>query len=672
MAFARFPLLRLLGSFIAGILSYIYFSETPVLFKLESFYISTGIIVLYVLLVIAQFYFNLKTIVSLVADIALFILGYQLCYYQDLSHHSSFIGNKISFNETQLVIVKPKDVVVHKDQYSKLFVKSFKIYDAQKGKWENIKGDILVYSSFDLDSIYQPDAYYLLSAKLQAPSSSQNPYLFNYAEYLKKQDVYYVAYIKNKSELKFLHKQKILDIRELALITRYKIIKYFKSNVYLSETNKNIAIALLTGFDDELDNEIIQSFVYSGTLHILSVSGFHTGLLFLLITFIFSLIDPYKRWRWTRIILTIFILFFYAFLSGFAPPIVRAAIMLSLIVIQQYIYTDRILHPLNVLSAAAFFVLAYNPFYINDVGFLLSFSAMIGIVYFSPKMIFENKIVQNIWDIVSMSIGAQLGTLPFALYYFHGFAFLFFIANIIIIPLSTIIMFVAISALIPLSFLSIVLNYLISIMIYLNNWIANTKTYFDWIHFNFLDGFVLSVLIIGTSIFIKKIIEKEMHWIYLFNFIIGTIAIWIFVHHLIYLMNYQKKKIYLYIDKKQFKCWIQKENIIIFNKLDSADLNYWAKNLLLKNCIDKYSIYPFNFIQFKNKKIFIARQMIDTNIIIASKPNVIIWDIRKDWVFERFNYSTLEKIYLLETRRKAKTIYFDKVKVLKSGDFIEL
>jgi hypothetical protein len=233
-------------------------------------------------------------------------------------------------------------------------------------------------------------------------------------------------------------------------------------------------------------------------------------------------------------------------------------------------------------------------------------------------------------------------------------------------------MFVAISALIPVSFLSIVLNYLISLMIYLNNWIANTKTYFDWIHFNFLDGFVLSVLIIGSSILIKKVIEKEVHWIHHFNFIIGTIAIWIFAHHLMYVMNYQKKKICLYADKKQLKCWIQKENTITFNKLDSADLNFWAKNLLLKNCIDNYSIYPFNFIQFKSKKIFIARQMIDTNIIIASKPNVIIWDIKKDWDFERFNYSTLEKIYLIENRRKEKTIYFDKVNILKGGDFIEM
>jgi len=84
--------------------------------------------------------------------------------------------------------------------------------------------------------------------------------------------------------------------------------------------------------------------------------------------------------------------------------------MLSLVLLQQYIYTDRIIHTLNILSAAAFFVLVINPLFINDVGFLLSFSAIIGLAYFSPKMIFENRFIQSIWDIVSMSIGAQVAT----------------------------------------------------------------------------------------------------------------------------------------------------------------------------------------------------------------------------------------------------------------------
>ncbi|GIV27065.1 MAG: hypothetical protein KatS3mg027_0879 [Bacteroidia bacterium] len=460
--FARYPLLRLLLPFISGILLYLFFSENLRSFTVfQQFLLALSLLIVLAILLIIQLYKNIHLIITFFIDIALIIFGYELCYFQDLRNYDTSVNHHLVENFHQQILVKPCDIIVHKENFSRLVVESHTLFDTQKRTYKTIKGKIMIYfpDELNIDSIFHPNRYYLISAKLKTILPNENPYAFNYSEYLNRQGIYTIANINSLSEIIPLNIKEKWNIQEWTLFVRHKIVEYFKTNIYLSEQAKAIASALLTGFDDEIDNQIIQSFSHSGTIHILSVSGFHTGLLFLMITFIFNLFDPYKKWRWARIITTIFILFFYAFMAGFSPPIVRASIMLSLIVIQQYLYTDRIIHPLNILAAAAFFVLLYNPFFIDDIGFLLSFSAMIGIIYFSPKYIFENQIVQSIWDIASMSIGAQIGTLPFVLYFFHSFSFLFILSNLLIVPLTTIIMFIAILALFPVPFFSRYLKY---------------------------------------------------------------------------------------------------------------------------------------------------------------------------------------------------------------------
>jgi competence protein ComEC len=670
--FSSFPLLRLLIPFIIGILCYVYHLSIPVFVKniIENFYYLFFIVVIVIALSIVQFFFNIKYFFSFIVDGSLFLFGYGLSYYQDLLHRPDFVGNFIKENEYQYIIVKPTDVIVHKEGFNKLIVDSYLIYDKDQ-HFQKAEGKILIYLPADttFDAIYHPNAYYLLSAQLKSLKHPENPYVFDYANYLKKQSVYFTANIKRTKEFQFLSYKKFWSIKDWALYVRYYIVQYFQKNTYLSKHSKAIATALLTGFDDELDNDIIRSFAYSGTLHILSVSGFHTGLLFLLINFIFSFIDPYKNKKWWRIIITISCLFFYAFISGFSPPIVRAAIMLSLVLIQQYIYTDRIIHTLNILSAAAFFVLVINPLFINDVGFLLSFSAIIGLAYFSPKVIFENRFIQSIWDIVSMSIGAQVATLPFTLYYFHGFAFLFIISNIIIIPLSTIIMFVALLALFSFSYFSILLNYLIQLLLYLNSFLSTSYTYYDWIHFTWIDAIFLSGLIILSGLLIPKIFDREISIFKYINAVLILLILWINGHFIFQFFTNDKKAFYLYTDKKQTYYWIQKNQSIVFNTLDSIAINYWAKNLLLKSCYKKYSIYPFNYVIINGKKIFIADKERDTSLIQQLKPNIIIWKNKRKANWEKFYHSELQKIYWIK-KQSTQTLDTSKVSIIQNGKWL--
>ena len=673
--FASFPLLRLFIPFAGGVLCYVYGPSWAL--RLDSYSVVSGLFVFLLILLgwlIIQFYVNIKFWVTVWIDLVLFVFAYTLSYYQDWIHHPYFLGQYVSEKHTSYLLIKPADVLVHKKEYTTLIVETLGLFDEKSQTFQPAKGNILIYFSdaVNADSLYRPNAYYLLSAPLHAVTPMHNPYLFNYSDYLKKQGVYYTASINKLREIQFLYTKQVLNIKEMALYVRYKIVMYFRNNVYLSRISQSIATAFLTGFDEELDNEIIQQFVSSGTLHILSVSGFHTGLLFLLINFIFSWLDPYKRWRWIRIVATTGILFFYALMSGFSPPIVRAAIMLSLIVIQQYLYSDRVGHPLNVLSAAAFFVLLYHPLFINDVGFLLSFSAVIGLMYFSPNYIFENRFVQSVWDIIRMSIGAQIGTFPFALYFFHGFAFLFFIANVCIIPLSTVIMFVAMLSLMPVSFFSVLLNDLIHGLIYINRFFATSYTYYNWIHITGIDALMLAVFIILSGIFIRKIRDQEINVFVYVRVTLILFTLWILLH------GWQKKhlclsqNIYVYANKKQPVCVIQKSNKVLFNYLDSTLLERWAKNFLLKNCFERYRIYPFNYIQKNGKKILIVSDVKDTLLIHRIRPHILIWHNKKPLRWEWYNNLNLEKIYWISKQDGSSVGGFKKIQILRYEDMIIL
>lgn len=669
--FARYPLLRLLIPFIGGTLLYVYFPERFLSFDLfQHFLFALSIVIVLTICLIIQAYKNINLGITIFIDLALMVFGYELCYFQDLRNYDSFINYHLSENSSQQVLVKPCDIIVHKDNFSRLIVQSYILFDNRTNSFQKVKGKIMLYfpNELKLDNIFHPNRYYLLSTKLKATKSNENPYAFNYTEYLNRQGIFTTAYISSLKKFIPLNIKRKWNIQEWALMVRYTIVEYFKHNKHLSRDAQSIAAALLTGFDDEMDNQVIQSFSHSGTIHILSVSGFHTGLLFLLISFVLNLLDPYKKYRWLRVILVVLLLFFYAFIAGFSPPIVRASIMLSLLVIHQNFYTDRIAHPLNILAASAFLVLLFNPFFINDIGFLLSFSAMIGLAFFSPRYCFDNTILQSVWDIVSMSVGAQLGTLPFVLYFFHGFSFSFIFSNIIIIPLTTIIMFVAILALIPVPYFSIILNTLIHWLITMNQIFDKGYFYYNWFHFTLLDAVFLSIMIIVLRIVIQKIIDYEWHWINLVQFFLLISTIWILSHLFKSLAEMKHQKFSLYIEKNKPVYWIQKNKHIYFNSLDTSALERWAKNLLLKKCIKDYSDISFNYVQLKNKKILIAKDWKDTLLIKRHQPDILIWCIQKFPLIQTFPTS-IEKIYWVNNRYIKKN---NDVIVLRNGDYIEI
>jgi len=237
--------------------------------------------------------------------------------------------------------------------------------------------------------------------------------------------------------------EKQTSLKIISLQFRKKILDFY-AILNLDDDAYSILSALTLGYRDALSDDLKQSFRATGTAHVLAVSGLHAGIIYGVIISIFILLFG-KRVRHNRIIQfsIIVILWLYAFITGLSPSVIRAVIMLSIFSIANI--AGRKGFTYNTIALAAFFMLIYNPFYLYDLGFQLSFTAVIFIRFLQPYLsnifIIKNKYTKRIWALFTLSLSAQIGTFPLCLYYFGTFPTYFFISNLFVVPLVSLLIY---------------------------------------------------------------------------------------------------------------------------------------------------------------------------------------------------------------------------------------
>ena len=276
-----------------------------------------------------------------------------------------------------------------------------------------------------------------LNATLARPAKAMNPGDFDYRSWCAKKNIYVQAYVQSGCWELLNHdggnwfKKSALQLRN-----------FFRGQINtldIGRDEKDVAAALLVGYDEQLDDQLQQAFSTTGTLHVLSVSGMHVALVYVVLM---KLLAPFettlRRKRYSAILQFAFI-WFYAVLTGFSPSVLRSVTMLTVII------TGRLLlkrsHILNALLASAFILLLFDPLLLFDVGFQLSYAAVAGIVLLQPiaESFYtpDSAAKRMVWTLVSVSVVAQVFTFPLGLYYFGTFPTWFLFANLIIIPAST-------------------------------------------------------------------------------------------------------------------------------------------------------------------------------------------------------------------------------------------
>jgi competence protein ComEC len=291
-----------------------------------------------------------------------------------------------------------------------------------------------------------------------------NPYEFDYRFFMENQGIRYYAFTSNKYIIKHIapNHRKIVH---RALIIREKIIGMYKAR---GITGKRLALvaAITLGQKNMLDPEQKQNFIKAGVMHIMAVSGLHAVILSL---FVFNILFFLKRrFNILRILITILILWSFAFVTGLTPSVLRATLMFSFL--QAGYLMKRQVNGINSVLASAFVLILIRPSVIFDAGFLLSYSAVIYIITFYRdfylKLQFRNWLMDKIWQSAAVTLVAQAGTLPLTIMLFNRFPTYFMFTNIIIVPLSNLLIIIGciIPMIFPIHFLSqflaLILNYL--------------------------------------------------------------------------------------------------------------------------------------------------------------------------------------------------------------------
>jgi competence protein ComEC len=279
----------------------------------------------------------------------------------------------------------------------------------------------------------------LIPANYAPVDPPYNPGEFNYKKYLANKNVHYQAFFYPK-QYKIITASKGNPVIAYALQLRQNLVNKLKANMQ-DTTAIAVASTLILGYKADLSNDVLQAYSKTGTIHILSVSGGHVAIIYLLLGWMLSFLNGYKRGRILKAIFIIALIWAYALLTGFSPAVCRAAVMISLVITGKTY--SRYINNLNLLAASAFALLLYDPFLLTDVGFQLSYLAVGGLVVFQPIVYkwlnFKNRAVDKIWLACSVSIAAQVITFPLSAYYFHQFPVYFLVSNLLIaIPIIVI------------------------------------------------------------------------------------------------------------------------------------------------------------------------------------------------------------------------------------------
>ncbi len=309
-----------------------------------------------------------------------------------------------------------------------------------EGKLRKARGKVLAYLDINAASReLQPGDVLLLNAELLPAPGPLNPKAFDYRRYLHYQNIHYQAFVDEGGWTLLEHRPGLANrARKLRRACLQVLERHLPTgNEYA------VASALILGYKAELSEETRNAYAHTGAMHVLAVSGLHVGIIQLLISFLLGLVRlPWRYWPVVRLGLLLACIWGFALLTGASPSVLRAATLFSFLSVGQALKRHTNIY--NTLAASAFLLLCIDPYLLFNVGFQLSYLAVLGIVYFQPlfyrQWYIENRAGDYLWKLLAVSLAAQLGTLPLSLYYFHQFPLYFWLSGLVVVPAAALIL----------------------------------------------------------------------------------------------------------------------------------------------------------------------------------------------------------------------------------------
>jgi len=436
---AKIPFLRFLIPVILGILIAYYINIQPGIFLRWLMIAGTGIIIiLFAIFRLASFRY--RWLFGVFVHIFFLVLGLSLVQvgtlreqkFDALKHGHALIGEVL-------------DAPVERKKSTKILMKVNSVENEKE--WTGTNFRIVIYLEKDsLAAKLIPGDQLLIRAGISNFQKAGNPWEFNYPRYMRDRGIYGTLYAASENWEKLENES---DFSIVMFSSRIRARLYEILAKKLSGDELALCSALIFGERDYISEEVKDSFSRAGVMHVMAVSGLHVGIIYLMLFYFLFFLDGFKYGRVFKSVLIILLLWLYAMITGLTPSVLRATVMFSFLVIGQNLGRNTNIY--NSLALSAFVLLCINPFYLRNVGFQLSYFAVTGIVFFYPKIyaLLSSKywLPNKIWMLFSLSVAAQLSTFPLVIFYFHQFPNLFFISNLFVIPLVSILIYLGFTAL---------------------------------------------------------------------------------------------------------------------------------------------------------------------------------------------------------------------------------
>ncbi len=539
------PFVKLLSALITGILVEYYVHPYPFIWQI--------ILVFSLALLISVFFlpyfrrFKLSSLAGCSAFILFICLGGLLTLERDIRNDRNWVGHfKTGNGMVSAVMDEPP---VEKPNSYK-FIASLQSIHAD-GKTIPVRGKILVYlrksktdSTRPLIPVYGNKV--IFRNQLNTISGFGNPGGFDYGRYCLLKGITHQVFL-NPGDFTVLDEKKINPFRSFIFKLREKIVGAIR--LYIKgEKESGLAEALLIGYKNDLDRSLVKDYADTGVVHIIAISGLHVGLIYFLLLQVFRSIRK-TRLSWLAAILMIAGLWFFSFLAGAQPSILRAALMFSCIIIEKEVSGKNSTY--NTIAFSAFILLCIDPFWLWDAGFQLSYAAVISIIAFMRPVYgfiyIKNKWLDQAWKMNAVTIAAQVFTLPLCLYYFQQFPNYFLLTNFLAVPLSSIILIgeIILLLLTTLPVLAVTagafLNWLIHLMNECITFVARFP-YATWesLHISVAQTFLLIVFAAGICF---GLLEKQKRPLHLGFF---SLAVFFTLRAFSFYDAYQQERIIVY------------------------------------------------------------------------------------------------------------------------------
>ena len=414
--------------------------------------------------------------------------------------------------------------------------------------------------------------------KIQQPL---NPYQFDYRKYMANHGVHYQLYLSGNDFIKLNGIRN--SIYGIADQIRMRVSSKLENKDF-SEVSFGLLNALVLGRRGELSKEVIDDFKNAGAIHILAISGLHIGIILLLLNFVFKPLEYLQFGKLLKLILILLLLWFFGLIAGLSPSIIRSITMFSFVAFGIiFKKSGSILYS---IITSMLILLLMNPNYLFEVGFQLSYLAVFGIVLLQPRIYkwYTSRftIIDYFWKLVSVSLAAQVFVLPISLYYFHQFPGLFWLTNLLIIPVLGILLMLGILSVL-LSSIDLLPEYFVflfdKLLIGLSTivkWIADFEQFIvDNLNISFFEMTLCYVILFG-SIFLM--INRNLK--YGFIVLFGIVSLQL---HSIYSMMMSSQK-------NEFVIFHQTKASVLIKRVGKQGILYQASNQDLSH-INVYKDY---------------------------------------------------------------------------------